>query len=65
MKTNDIERDKRRAKLLNDVVFPCSRGSYLYSERPALEGVHAALCAKEMEELLENKILELTVGERL
>ncbi len=47
-------------KLLNEVVFPCSRGTYLFSERPALEGVHASFCAKEMFELLDKKALILT-----
>lgn len=45
--------------ILNEVVFPCLRGSYLLSERPALEGAHTVLCAKEICELLNNKNLIL------
>ena len=54
-------------EILNRVVFACSRGSYLVSERPALEGVHAALCAKEIAELLEMKalVLEFTKRKRI
>lgn len=48
-------------EILQRIVFPCCRGSYLLSERPALEGVHAFLCAKEINELLENKQLELDI----
>jgi hypothetical protein len=48
-------------EILQRVVFLCCRGSYLLSERPTLEGVHAFLCAKEINELLENKQLELDV----
>jgi hypothetical protein len=43
--------------ILNKIVFPCSRGSYLISERQALEGVHAVLCAKEIVNLILNKNL--------
>lgn len=43
--------------LLNNVVFSCSRGTTLFSERPALEGAHAYFCAKEIGELLENRAL--------
>lgn len=35
--------------ILNNVVFPCAQGVYLISERPALEGVHAVLCAYDRE----------------
>lgn len=51
-------------KLLNEVVFPCSSGVYLFSERPALEGAHAVFCAKEMFELLDNNALILTKEKR-
>lgn len=47
--------------ILQKVVFPCCRGSYLLSERPALEGVHAYFCAKEIKELLENQNLALDI----
>lgn len=50
--------------VLNHIVFPCSRGTYLMSERPALEGVHAALCAKEISSLLKHKILTLGISKR-
>lgn len=50
--------------VLNKVVFPCARGTYLLSERPSLEGVHAALCAKEITRLLNNSNLILDVFER-
>src|SRR3989344_960014 len=43
--------------ILQRVVFPLSRGSYLFSERPSLEGVHAFLCAKEIYELLKSERL--------
>ncbi|HUS52272.1 MAG TPA: hypothetical protein VMX77_02290 [Candidatus Bathyarchaeia archaeon] len=44
-------------KILNETVFPCSRGVYLFSERPSFEGVHAYFCAREIFELLENRSL--------
>lgn len=47
-------------KLLNEVVYPCCIGVYIFSERPALEGVHAFLCAKEILEMLENGALIMT-----
>lgn len=47
------------AFILNNVVFPCARGTYLISERQVLEGVHAVLCAKEIFDLLERKNLLL------
>jgi len=47
--------------ILQRIVFPCSYGSYLLSERPALEGVHAFLCAKEIYGLLETKQLILNI----
>lgn len=50
--------------ILNHIVFACSRGTYLFSERPQLEGVHAALCAKEISELLKNKALILAIKKR-
>lgn len=46
--------------ILQKVVFPCSRGTYLFSERPSLEGVHSYLCAKEINELLEKRVLSLS-----
>jgi len=66
---NDIiklrEKDKRVGELLNFVVFPCVFGApVLLSERPQLEGVNAVMCAKEMDELLQNEILKLTIGKR-
>jgi len=51
--------------ILNNVVFPCSRGSYLVSERESLEGVHAVLCAKEILAVLERKNLVLEINRRL
>ena len=42
-------------EILNQVVFACSWGSYLLSERPALEGAHAVLCAKEITNHLNEK----------
>lgn len=50
--------------ILNDFVFACARGSYLISERVALEGVHAVLCAKEIYSLLNNNSLVLEIKER-
>lgn len=50
--------------ILNNIVFPCSVGAYLISERPSLEGVHAVLCAKEICELLDREALTLNVGIR-
>lgn len=51
--------------ILNQVIFPCCfRRGYLYSGRPALEGVHAYLCAKEIDEMLKNKALFLDLGKR-
>lgn len=52
------------AFILNNVVFACARGSYVVSERPALEGVHAVLCAKEIFNLLQNKSLMLEMEKR-
>lgn len=49
------------AEILQQIVFPCSRGNYLFSERPALEGVHAFFCAKEVKELLDTRQLVLNV----
>lgn len=57
-------RQEKILKLLNEVVFPCSYGTYLFSERPVLEGVHAFFCAKEILEMLENKVLILTKKKR-
>lgn len=50
-------------EILQNVVFPCTRGSYIYSERPSLEGVHAYLCAKEITSLLENCEIFLDIKE--
>lgn len=47
--------------ILNNIVFPCSRGTYILSERPQLEGVHAVLCAKEISILLVKKALILEI----
>lgn len=47
--------------ILQNIVFPLSRGSYLFSERPSLEGVHAFLCAKEIFNLIEYKKIYLEV----
>ena len=48
--------------ILQRVVFPLCRGSYLFSERPSLEGVHSFLCAKEIYELIKsNRIFLDTV----
>ncbi len=58
------EKQTKIMELLNEVVFPCSRGVYLFSERPALEGAHAVFCAKEMFELLDSKALILTKEKR-
>lgn len=55
-----MRRNNYQAKILeilNTVVFPCARGVTLFSERPALEGVHAFWCARDINELLERKIL--------
>ncbi|OGM24669.1 hypothetical protein A3D00_00025 [Candidatus Woesebacteria bacterium RIFCSPHIGHO2_02_FULL_38_9] len=52
------------AFILNNIVFPCSRGTYLFSERPALEGAHAVLCAKEICELINRKVLIFDVKQR-
>lgn len=57
-------RNEKIFQLLNEVVFPCCYGVYLLSERPALEGVHAYFCAKEMWEILENKNLVFTKEKR-
>ena len=48
--------------ILQQIVFPCSIGSYLFSERPALEGVHAFLCAKEISEMLNQQELFLDIN---
>lgn len=45
--------------ILQQIIFPCCRGSYLFSERASLEGVHAFLCAKEINEMLTNNELFL------
>ena len=45
------------SEILNRIVFPLSRGSYLFSERPSLEGVHAFLCAKEIHQLLISEVI--------
>lgn len=50
--------------ILNNVVFPCSRGAYLISERQVLEGVHAALSATEISNLLKDKVLTLDFATR-
>lgn len=50
--------------ILNNVVFPCARGTYLISERASLEGVQAFLCAKEINSLLENKVLVLEIADK-
>jgi len=50
--------------ILNNIVFPCSRGSYLISERESFEGVHAVLCAKEISSILENQNLELEISNK-
>ena len=50
--------------VLNNIVFPCSRGSYLISERQSLEGVHAVLCAKEIAIILERENLVLEINKR-
>lgn len=50
--------------ILNNVVFPCSRGIYLISERESFEGVHAVLCAKEIVSILENKNLKLEISKK-
>jgi len=52
-------KENKISKILNEVVFPCARGTYLFSERPALEGVHAFFCAKEIVEILDNNALIL------
>ena len=46
-------------EILQEIVFPLSRGTYLFSERPAMEGVHAYFCAKEISSLLNNRQLLL------
>ncbi|MEK7061273.1 MAG: hypothetical protein AAB954_01280 [Patescibacteria group bacterium] len=50
--------------ILNNVVFPCAQGVYLISERPALEGVHAVLCAKEIAGMLNGNHLTLSFYDR-
>jgi len=50
--------------ILNNVVFPCAQGVYLISERPALEGVHAVLCAKEIAGMLNSNNLTLSFYDR-
>lgn len=50
--------------ILNNVVFPCARGSFVAGERHSLEGVHAVLCAKEIFNLLKNRSLILELEER-
>lgn len=50
--------------ILNNVVFACARGTYVISERPALEGVQAVLCAKEIFNLLQNNSLILEMNRR-
>lgn len=47
--------------ILNNVVFPCARGSYVSSERQGLEGVHAVLCAKEILHLIQGGSLILEI----
>jgi hypothetical protein len=45
-------------KILNEVIFPCSfGGKYLVSERTPLQGVYNFLCAREICEILESKLL--------
>ncbi len=52
------------AFVLNSVVFPCTRGTYVTSERPALEGVYAVLCAKEILNLIQHGLLEMEMKRR-
>lgn len=51
--------------ILNNIVFACARGTLLKSERQALEGVHAVLCAKEMFRMLTKQNLILFEYTRL
>lgn len=50
--------------VLNDIVFGCAKGTLLTSERQGLEGVHAVLCAKELQVMLNRQNLVLFESNR-
>lgn len=55
-------RQTRQLNILNKIVFPCVFGApTLIGERPQLEGVVSAMCAKEIDDLLTNGNLTLDV----
>lgn len=54
-----MDRTANTIDILQNVVFPCMAGPYLLSGRAVLEGIDAFLCAKEISEMIEAKILFL------